>query len=74
MPKKKEKQSLTLHQKKVLDALVAFIEANGYAPTQLELANQFGVTRTNIANHMAALEDKGYIKRNRRWRSVEVIA
>jgi len=58
----------------VLEALAAFIDEHGIAPTQAELAQQFDVTRTNIANHLSALEDKGYIRRSRKWRSTEVIA
>lgn len=42
-------------------------------PTHEELAKKLGCARTTITVHLATLEQKGYIKRSRNWRDLEIV-
>ncbi|MGD8452402.1 MAG: transcriptional repressor LexA [Phycisphaerae bacterium] len=57
--------SLTPKQLRVLTFIRDFSRAKGYAPTMQELADEFGVSKVTVFEHIAALHKKGYLKRSR---------
>lgn len=57
--------SLTPKQLRVLTFIRDFSRAQGYAPTMQELADEFGVSKVTVFEHIAALQKKGYLKRSR---------
>lgn len=66
------KPPLTDQQAKVL----AFIQDNAalYSPTVREIAAAFGFKSPNgVTCHLVALERKGYLKRHRTVRGIEVL-
>tara|TARA_R110000744_G_scaffold228339_1_gene346308 strand:+ start:2796 stop:3086 length:291 start_codon:yes stop_codon:yes gene_type:complete len=65
--------SLTKQQNNVWKALNAMLESNELSPTHQELADYCGCARTTITIHLTSLEKKGYIKRSRNWRDMQVI-
>lgn len=66
--------SLTKRQKEILDFIIQYVEAQGYAPTLEEIAARFEIASLNaIHKHLSALEEKGYISRLwNRARSIEI--
>src|SRR3954469_18149515 len=63
----------TPKQLKILEAIRDFRVRNGYSPTMQELADQLGVSKVTIFEHVEALERKELILRARnRARSLEV--
>ena len=68
------KLPLTEKQTGVYAALTDYIKSHGRVPTHTELATLLGVGRTTVTVHLATLEDKGYIRRSRRWRDLTVVA
>ena len=63
----------TPKQLKILVSIRDFRVRNGYSPTMQELADQIGVSKVTIFEHIEALERKGLILRARnRARSLEV--
>jgi repressor LexA len=70
---KKRLGSLTPKQLRVLTYIRDFANARGYAPTMQELADEFGVSKVTVFEHIAALQKKGYLKRIRhRARSLQL--
>ncbi len=68
MPRAKSKSrpaSLTPKQLRVLTFIRDFTNARGYAPTMQELADDFGVSKVTVFEHIAALQRKGYLERSR---------
>ena len=59
---KHRRASLTPKQLRVLTFIRDFSHARGYAPTMQELANDFGVSKVTVFEHIAALQKKGYLK------------
>ncbi len=59
------RSSLTPKQLRVLIFIRDFSSARGYAPTMQELADEFGVSKVTVFEHIAALQKKGYLKRSR---------
>ena len=57
--------SPTPKQLRVLTFIRDFTRARGYAPTMQELADDFGVSKVTVFEHIAALQKKGYLKRLR---------
>lgn len=58
-------QRLTDRQKQCLKAIDAYKAAQGYAPSIRQLCEALGGIGTNaVFNHLIALEEKGYIKRD----------
>jgi repressor LexA len=54
---------LTQCQRKVFDALKAFIAENGFPPTNVELAKIMGMASGNaIFQHLRYIEKKGWIE------------
>ena len=56
--------SLTPRQKEIYDFLLKTIRDKGYAPSIPEIGSKFKIASTNgVADHLKALEKKGYIRR-----------
>lgn len=55
----------TARQQKVLDFLATYTADHGYPPTLREIGKHMGIRSTNgVADHLRALERKGFIRRN----------
>ncbi len=66
--------SLTSRQKEIYDFLLKTIREKGYAPSIPEIGRQFKIASTNgVADHLKALEKKGYIRRIGK-RAIEVLS
>lgn len=64
---------LTLRQKALLDYLVRTVREHGLPPTLSEMARALKVSSKNaVAKLLAALEDKGFIKRDGTARGIRV--
>jgi repressor LexA len=58
-------RELTARQQQVLNFITCHIDNNGYPPSQREIAAHLQVSGTlPVSKHLAALEKKGYIKRD----------
>ena len=66
---------LTKRQREILTFLGSYTEANGYAPSFEEIAEQCGFqSLATVHEHLTNLERKGYIRRNyNESRSIEVL-
>ena len=65
--------ALTARQKEIYDFLLRMIREKGYAPSIPEIGARFKIASTNgVADHLKALEKKGYIRRIGK-RAIEVI-
>ena len=73
MENTKKMKNLTDKQLRVWNALKEWIAKNDLVPTHQELAGVLGVARTTITIHLASLERKGYNRRTRCWRDLEVV-
>ncbi len=77
MPRKSKKEltSLTPKQLRVLTFIRDYTNARGYAPTMQEIADEYGVSKVTVFEHIAALQKKGFLKRTRhRARSLRLNA
>ncbi|MFH1745634.1 MAG: transcriptional repressor LexA [Planctomycetota bacterium] len=73
--RKRPKPSLTPKQLRVLIFIRDFSHARGYAPTMQELADEFGISKVTVFEHIDALQKKGYLKRTRhKARSLQLSA
>jgi len=61
----KVRSSLTPKQLRVLTFIRDFTNARGYAPTMQELADEFGVSKVTVFEHISTLQTKRYLKRSR---------
>lgn len=62
----KIRQQLTSRQKDILLAIDSFILEHGYGPTIRWIGARFGITSPSaVFKHVASLERKGYLKRER---------
>lgn len=68
-------RNITSRQQDVLDKINTFYKKNGYAPSVRDLAKMLGVSSVSTMHqHISALENKGYIKRNpNKARSLEIV-
>lgn len=68
-------QPLTKRQREVLDFIVGFLRAKGYAPSLAEIGEHMHLTSlATIHKHVTNLTTKGYVKRM--WgcsRSIEIV-
>jgi repressor LexA len=66
---------LTKRQREILSYLTEFAEANGYAPSFDEIAQQFNYNSlATVHEHLSNLERKGYIKRSyNESRAIEIL-
>jgi SOS-response transcriptional repressor LexA len=60
------KLKLTEKQREIYDIITQYHKKNGYPPSQNEIAEMKGVTRTAVRDHLKALKAKGYITYERR--------
>lgn len=67
MPRKAKRRraSLTPKQLRVLTFIRDYMHTRGYAPTMQELADEFGVSKVTVFEHIVALQKKGYLRRTR---------
>ncbi len=75
MPRSTKPRSngLTPKQLRVLTFIRDYTHARGYAPTMQELADEFGVSKVTVFEHIAALQKKGSLRRSRhRARSLQL--
>jgi repressor LexA len=54
-------KKITKKQQEIYDSIVRYHEKNGYPPSQNEIAEMQGITRTAVRYHLKALKAKGYI-------------
>lgn len=67
--------NLTPRQLDVVVAVRNYRHLHGYAPTCQEMADQLGVSKVTIHEHLNALDRKGVIRRNKhKARSLEIIS
>lgn len=65
--------NLTHRQAQVLDFIRVTIRTRGYAPTLREIGDHMGIRSTNgVSDHLAALERKGAIRRERNKNGITV--
>lgn len=57
----------------ILDFIRGCIRSNGEAPLLKEIARRFELSITSVHQHLKKAEDKGWIKRSRRWRGIEIV-
>ena len=68
MPRRKSPKKpsgLTPKQLRVLTFIRDFSRARGYAPTMQELADEFGVSKVTVFEHISALQKKRFLRRTR---------
>lgn len=65
---------LTPSLRRLLDFLLAFQEQNGFAPSYAEMCDQLALGRSNIANMLTRLKERGYISSIRsRARAITIL-
>jgi len=66
---------LTVRQRIILDMIRTAVESRGYPPSMREIGEAVGLTSpSSVAHQLAALEKKGYIRRDPRLpRAMEVV-
>lgn len=57
--------SLTPKQLRLLTYIRDYTSGHGYAPTMQELADEFGISKVTVFEHISSLQEKGYLKRSR---------
>jgi repressor LexA len=58
-------EKLTKRQREILEYLIKFTREKGYPPTLREIGRRFSISSPKgVADHLKALERKGYLKRN----------
>ena len=64
---------LTPRQKQILDFITAYTKKRGFAPSIKEMGRKLGVTISTIHQHLATLQGKGYLQRQKNQRrSIEI--
>jgi|GEM_PF-5309683 len=67
-------QTLTTKQLETLKKIEDHIYSNGFSPTMAELKNFLDVSSNqSVINHLDALEEKGYIRREKKARGIRII-
>ena len=57
-------EDLTARQQEILEFIASTVDQQGVAPTFREIGDALGIRSTNgVADHVKALERKGYIQR-----------
>jgi DNA-binding FadR family transcriptional regulator len=59
-------QELTDKQREIYGIITQYHRKNGYSPSQNEIAEMKGITRTAVRDYLKALKAKGYITYERR--------
>jgi repressor LexA len=63
-------KGLTTKQQNILDFIEEFQQRNGMSPTVYEIAEHFGIRSATAFAHLRALQQKGYIERSSKARSL----
>jgi repressor LexA len=66
-------KELTDRQREVLTFIIKFIGSHTYPPTIREIADHFEISIKGAHDHVTALKKKGYVKSDKRSRTLEVI-
>jgi repressor LexA len=66
-------KELTDRQREVLTFIIGFIDSHTYPPTIREIAEHFEISIKGAHDHVTALKKKGYVKNDKRSRTMEVI-
>jgi repressor LexA len=66
-------KELTDRQREVLTFIIRFINSHTYPPTIREIAEYFEISIKGAYDHVTALKKKGYVKNDKRSRTMEVI-
>jgi repressor LexA len=66
-------KELTDRQREVLTFIMRFINSHTYPPTIREIADHFEISIKGAHDHVTALKKKGYVKSDKRSRTMEVI-
>ncbi len=68
-------KQLTARQREVLQAILDYRAEKGYAPSIRELGKMLGISSLRgVTVHLAALEKKGWIERERTSRSIRILS
>ncbi len=75
LPERDPGVGLTQRQKKILDVIRQAVERRGYPPSLREIGDAVGLTSpSSVAHQLAALERKGYLRRDpNRPRAIEIV-
>ena len=66
---------ITERQKLILDTIRSYMQETGYSPSVRDLADLCGIRSTQgVVRHLKALEDKGFIQRDSKARSIRILA
>jgi repressor LexA len=61
----RQQDALTARQRQVLQFIASYQDSHGYPPSQREIAGHLRISGTlPVGKHLAALEKKGYLKRD----------
>ena len=63
---------MTRHQRRILDAIAAFIGAKGYCPTLQQIAAPLGVSKVSVYGHVRALRNLGLVALRPRRRGIDL--
>jgi repressor LexA len=66
-------KELTDRQREVLTFIMKYINSHTYPPTIREIADYFDVSIKGAHDHVVALKKKGYVKSDKRSRTMEII-
>jgi repressor LexA len=66
-------KELTDRQREVLTFIRRFINSHTYPPTIREIADYFEISIKGAHDHVTALKKKGYVKNDKRSRTLEII-
>ena len=64
-------EPLSAKQHGTLLMITAYTAAHGTAPSYADISRTFGITLSAAYERVGILERKGYVTRDRRWRSIE---
>jgi repressor LexA len=69
-------QGLTVRQRRVLEVIRHAVDRRGYPPSLREIGEEVGLTSpSSVAHQLAALERKGYLRRDpNRPRAIEIVS
>ncbi len=76
LPERDTGYGLTQRQKRILDVIKSAVKKRGYPPSLREIGEAVGLTSpSSVAHQLAALERKGYLRRDpHRPRAIEIVA
>lgn len=57
----------------ILDFIIRYVKSNREAPTIKEIGRHFDLSLGGVHNQLKKMEYKGWIKRSRRWRGIEIV-